>query len=149
ICLLLRKQLICMNPLKTDKDLEARLLSARTVTVLAALNEVKERGNINYLPILFNLLNSNPEAEVEKEVLAILGTLKVKEAVPLMTEALTNPRFNIIRKSLITACWQNGLDYRQHLPLFVDIVIQEDWETGFEAFTVIENMETFPDKSLV
>ncbi|HZH73631.1 MAG TPA: HEAT repeat domain-containing protein [Mariniphaga sp.] len=138
-----------MKQLKTDKELEARLLSARTVTVLSALNEIKERGNAAYLPLLFSLLNSNPEPEVEKELTNILGTLKIKDAIPFLTDALLDPKFKPIRKELIIACWQNGLDYRSYLPLFIDIIINEDWETGFEAFTVIENMESFPDQQLV
>lgn len=138
-----------MKQLKTDKELEARLLSARTVTVISALNEIKERGNLAYLPLLFSLLNSNPEPEVEKEITNILGTLKIKNAVPVITEAIRDPKYKPIQKKLITACWQNGLDYRPYLPVFIDFIIQEDWETGFEAFTVIENMENFPDQDLV
>jgi hypothetical protein len=49
------------------------------------------------------------------------------------------------QEKITTACWENGLDYKNYFPVFVDIVINEDWETGFEAFTVIENMENYPD----
>jgi hypothetical protein len=64
-------------------------------------------------------------------------------------EAIQNPEYISIRKKIITACWQNGLDYKNQLPVFVDLVIQEEWETGFEAFTVIENMEEYPEREII
>jgi hypothetical protein len=135
-----------MENKKTDKNIQANLFSANTATVLAALNTLKEKGNDAYLPLLFDILNSNPEAEVEKEIMFILNNLKIKDAVPVMAEALQNPKYLSIRKKLTTACWENGLSFKNYLPVFVDLVIHEDWETGLEAFTVIENMESFPEQ---
>ncbi|RIH65869.1 hypothetical protein D1164_06265 [Mariniphaga sediminis] len=138
-----------MQSNKPDKNIKAKLFSADTATVVSALNSLKEEGNVSYLPILFDLLNSNPETEIEKEIIYILSNLKIKEAAPVMVEALQAPGYDSIRKKLTTACWQNGLDYKEFFPVFVDLVIQEDWETGFEAFTVIENMETFPGREVL
>lgn len=138
-----------MNGRNTDKNLEARLLSGRSVTVVSALEEIKVRGNVAYLPLLFDILNSDPDEQVEKEILKILGTLKIQDAVPVMAEALQSSRYQAIRKQLATACWQNGLDFKNYLPVFVDLVINEEWETGFEAFTVIENLEKLPEKEII
>ncbi len=133
---------------KLDKNIEANLFSADTGTVVSTLNTLKEHGNVEYLPLLFDLLKSNPEKEVEQEITTILGGLKMSDAVPVLTDALRNPAYLPIRKKLTTACWQNGLDYKDYLPLFVELVINEDWETGFEAFTVIENMKSYPDEKI-
>jgi hypothetical protein len=138
-----------MEKKKLDKNIEENLFSANTVTVKATLNTLKEKGNKTYLPLLFDLLNSNPEAEIEEEIIFILYNLKIKDAVPVMVEALQNPKYFPIRKKLTAACWENGLDYKNYLPVFVDLVINEDWETGFEAFTVIENMENYPEQDIV
>jgi hypothetical protein len=40
------------------------------------------------------------------------------------------------------------MDFSDHLPFFVNLVINEDWKIAFEAFTVIENMEYFPGKEV-
>ena len=138
-----------MENKKTDKNIQANLFSADTATVIAALNKVKEKGHNAYLPLLFDLLNSGPEAEIETEIVYILNNLKMKDTVPVLAEALQNPKYVSVRKTLATACWQNGLDFGNYLPVFVDLVINEDWETGFEAFTVIENMENFPEQEIV
>jgi hypothetical protein len=138
-----------MEKKKLDKNIEANLFSGNTATVISALTTLKEKGNSGYLPLLFDLLNSNPEAEIEKEIIFILYNLKIKEAVPVLAEALQNKKYLPIRKKLTTACWENGLDYKNYLPVFVDMVINEDWETGFEAFTVIENMESYPEREIL
>ncbi len=129
--------------------MEADLFSSDTPTVLAALDRIKIEGTTSQLPLLFELLNSGAEETVTQKILTILGSLKVRDAVPVLAEALQDPRYKPIRKSLATACWQNGLDYRDSFPVFVDLVIHEAWETAFEAFTVIENMEHFPGKEIL
>ena len=137
-----------MTNKKIDKQLESDLFSAKTETAIAALNTLKKEGNVNYLPLLFDLLKSGSEQNVEDEIKKILGSLKVREAAPVLVNALQEPRYKSIRKPLATACWQNGLDFSEYLPVFVDMVIKEDFETGFEAFTVIESMEKFPGQEI-
>jgi hypothetical protein len=132
-----------------SRNLEASLRSEKTSTVLTALFELKDSGNISFIPILLELLSANPEEQVENEITDILNNLKVQKAVPVLMEAIQNPEYISIRKKIITACWQNGLNYKNQLPVFVDLVIQEEWETGFEAFTVIENMEEYPDREII
>ena len=132
-----------MNKEKLDLQVQKDLFSTNLETTFSALKIIKERGNKLYLPILFDLLATNPEYEIKKEIGNILGTIKKADTIPVFIEALQTKRYKSIRKTLLTACWQNGLDYRPFLPLFVELVIDEDWETGFEAFTVIENMENF------
>lgn len=134
---------------KLDKKLESELFSAQSENVVSALNSLKEEGNIHYLPILFDLLRSKPEEKIEEEIIKILGNLKVQEAAPVLAEALQNPKYKPIRKPLTAACWQNSLDFKEHLPVFVDLVIEEDFETGFEAFTVIESMEKYPEGEMI
>lgn len=138
-----------MESKKPDKNIQANLFSANTAVVISALNTLKEKGNSAYLPLLFDLLNSNPEEAIEKEILFILDNLKMKDAVPYIAEALQNDKYLPIRKKLTMACWENGLDYSNYLPVFVNLVINEKWETGFEAFTVIENMEYFPEQGIM
>lgn len=138
-----------MTNKKLDKKLEADLFSAQPDNVVSALHSLKEEGNIHYLPILFDLLNADSEEIIEEEIIKILGNLKVQEAAPVLAEALQEPKYKPIQKPLATACWQNGLDFKEHLPVFVDIVIEEDFETGFEAFTVIESMEKYPEGEVI
>jgi len=138
-----------MDKKDLDKKLKNDIFSANTQVALSALNIIKERGNKSYLPILFDLLLSFPEKELEKEIKNVLGTIKQKDSVPVFVEALKKNKYKPIRKTILTACWQNGLDFKEHLLIFAELVIEEDWETGFEAFTVIENLKELPDKEII
>ena len=133
-----------MGKEKLNRDVQKKLFSANSEQTISAIQSIKEKGNKLYLPVLFDLLISNPEEEVQKEIYKLLGTIKKRDTVPVFIEALKEEKYRKIRKPLLTACWQNGLDFREYLPVFVQCIIEEDWETGFEAFTIIESMESYP-----
>lgn len=141
--------LMIMNQEKLNKNTQAELFSANKTTVIAAIQKVGTQGNKLYLPILFNLLLSNKDLEIENEIVKLLGNIKLKETVPIFVEALETNKYNSIKKIILTACWQNGLDYHEYLPKFVQIVINDNWQTGFEAFTVIDNMEFLPNNDII
>lgn len=133
---------------KLNQDIQKKLFSAQPEQTISALNSIKEEGNRHYLPVLFDLLLSDPEEDVKKEIVKILGTVKLNDTVPVFADALNQPKYHPIRKTLLTACWQNGLDFKNQLPLLIDVVIEEDWETGFEAFTIIDNLKNLPEKEI-
>lgn len=133
-----------MNKPKINSTLKNKLFSVDTQEVLSALNTLSDKGNKNYLPILFELLRLQPEAEIRKEIIKLLGTIKDKETIPVFIDALQEAKFSAIKKEILNCCWQNGLDFSSHLDVFVNFVINDEWEVAFEAFTVIENLEHFP-----
>ncbi|QIA08588.1 hypothetical protein [Draconibacterium halophilum] len=138
-----------MNKTKINQTIRTQLFSADKTKVLDALNKLKESGNKDYLPILFELMVAGCETEVEQEIQKLLGTIKDKETIPVFINALQEDRYQPIRKNITTVCWQNGLDFSANIEVFVDIVINENWETAFEAFTVIDNMEHFPSPEVM
>lgn len=138
-----------MEKQKIDKRIQQNLFSTNNQVVISAINEIKERGNRLYLPLLFELLNSAPENEIEKEILNVLGSVKEKDTINSFMRAIEDDRLKAIRKQLLTACWQNGLDFSTFVPVFIDQVINEDWETAFEAFTVIDNLEYLPSDAII
>lgn len=138
-----------MDKKNLDKKLKTDIFSAETSVAIAALKSIREKGNKLYLPMLFDLLLSFPEEELEAEIKTILGTVKQRDTVPVFVQALRDKKYKPIRKTLLAACWQNGLDFKDYLPLFAGLIIEEDWETGFEAFTVIENLKDLPDQNII
>ncbi|MDX8339235.1 HEAT repeat domain-containing protein [Draconibacterium sp. IB214405] len=138
-----------MNKTKISETIKKELFSAETDKVLAAINTLKEKGNKDYLPILFELMLTDNDAQIEKELQKLLGTIKDKETIPVFINALQEDKYKSIRKKVLTVCWQNGLDYSEYIEVFVNLIISEEWETAFEAFTVIENMEHFPSPEVM
>ncbi|MCY1719313.1 HEAT repeat domain-containing protein [Prolixibacteraceae bacterium Z1-6] len=133
-----------MTKNKINQETKNRLFSGNQTEVIAAINTIKDTGNKEYLPVLFELLLSQPEEEIKKEILLLLGTIKDKQAIPVFIEALKEEKFIPLRKDILTSCWQNGMDYGNYIDIFVELVVDGEWDIAFEAFTVIENLEHFP-----
>ena len=138
-----------MSHEKLNKTIQAELFSANKDTVISAIQKISAQGNKLYIPVLLDLLLSNKDKEVENEIVKLLGNVKTKATVPIFVDAIETPKYTSIKKTILTACWENGLHYHDYLPVFVNIVIHDDWETAFEAFTVIDNMEFLPDEAII
>ncbi|MDP4183793.1 MAG: hypothetical protein Q8862_01360 [Bacteroidota bacterium] len=124
-----------------DKRIIADLVSQDPSVVLSALEGIAEKGNCSYISYLAELLHSSSNEEIKTRIIGILNDVKVKDAANELVALLQNKHYQTEWKTLSMCCWGNGLDYTPHLPAFVNIVISEPFETAFEAFTVIENME--------
>ncbi|MBN2636760.1 MAG: hypothetical protein JXR61_10855 [Prolixibacteraceae bacterium] len=138
-----------MKEEKVNQQIKNNLFSPKTEVVLDALKQIKLIGNRFYIPLLFDLLATSPEKEIEEEITKILGTVKDKETVNSFMRGIEDNKYQSIRKNILVACWQNGLDYSTFLPVFIDQVINEDWEIAFEAFTVIDNLEKLPGEPIL
>jgi hypothetical protein len=138
-----------MNQGKIDEQIKKNLFSANTEVVISALEAIQRKGNKLYLPMIFDLLNSSPEQEIETEIKNLLGTVKDKESVNSFLRAIEDDKYKHIRKDILTACWQNGLDFSTFIPVFIDLIIHENWEIAFEAFTVIDNLEFLPGQEII
>lgn len=145
----MQHQNLNMNQVKIDEQIKKNLFSAKTEVVISAIGAIKKNGNKLYIPILFDLLNSMPEHEIKTEIQNLLDSVKDKEAVNSFMRAIEDDKYKPIRKNILIACWQNGLDFSTFLPVFVDLVINEEWEIAFEAFTIIDNLEYLPNQEII
>lgn len=117
------------------------LYSNNDEAVLQTIEKITETGNSDYLPALFDLLKTHQNEEVKRSISELFSTLKHTDTVPLLVQAIKDDKLSSIREILVRACWENGLDYANHLSTFVDLLIHGDYMVAFEAYTVIENCE--------
>jgi hypothetical protein len=117
-----------------------RLNSTNAAMVLKTIEELREAGNAAYVPFLVEVLHATENQDIKSNIHRLLAELKHRDAVPLLIEAVKNEKYASERAKLVSACWENGLDYSSDLPLFVDLVIANDLVVAFEAYTVITNM---------
>ena len=134
---------------KINSEIKEQLFSTNTQSVITAIRKIKNQGNKLYIPILFDLLCSHPEKEIEDEIKDLLATVKDKSATGSFIYAFENKRYKSIWKTVLTTCWQNGLDYSNFTPIFIELIISEDWEVAFEAFTIIDNLEFLPSQEVI
>jgi hypothetical protein len=134
---------------KRNKKLIEALFNVDNGIVIAAIEEIQNAGNADFLYPLLQLLKRNDNQKVERKVKAVFFDLKTNTAVPYIIDAIKSEESSIIRQFLVTSCWNNGLDYSEHLELFVDLFINENFEIAFDAFTVIENMIGFAENEVI
>ncbi len=126
--------------LKTDPSILNDLQSGNSQTALKAIKKISESGNSAYLPKMIELFCQTDDSEIKKQISKLLSELKHRDAVPFLIEAIENHRKDPELQPIVSACWENGLDYSNHLSLFVDLIIEGDFMLAFEAHTVITNM---------
>ena len=134
---------------KLNKKIITSLKSEDEQENLSGLSNLRTSGNAGYMPYLIEIYRETEHESVNNEAFSILCELKQQDIVPYLIDAIVGNENSGIRKKLIEVCWQNGLKYTQYLPLFVDLVIQEDDLTAFEALTVIENLEYLPGEEVL
>ncbi len=134
---------------KKTKQLAEKLYSADNNVVLEAIEEIQTQGNIEILPSLLELIQNSKNPKIERKAKAIFFGLKDNKAAEFMVWALQNEKYAHLRPFLSSACWNNGLDYSDYLPVFVQLFLNEQFEVAFDAFTVVENLTGFPENSVI
>lgn len=128
-----------MNTKKISLDeIKKNLFSTDNERVKSTIIEIRNNGSIEMLELLFDLLISNPENLIKKDILNCISDLKDKNSVPFLIDSIQNSKYSTIKKDLLNAYWQTSLDFSPYPNLFVDILIQDDFEIGIEALTIIE-----------
>jgi cellobiose phosphorylase len=125
-----------------NKEIIKKLKSENSVLQLETLKYITKEGNKDILTEVISLLNITDETEIRDEIITILENLKEQECVLDLATAIGNHNYKEILPILVSACWKNGLDYNEHLEIFTDVFIQSDFQLAFDAFTVIDNIET-------
>ncbi|MCB9169496.1 MAG: HEAT repeat domain-containing protein [Flavobacteriales bacterium] len=134
-------------PTKVKMDeVFARLLSTDDRVVLDALTIIQAQGDARAIPPMLHVLAGDPDHKVRQKIEAMLYEIKVPEAVPALIEALGDPGLRSIRRTVIAAFWNAGLDVREHLELLVSCAIEGDAAECLECHTVITDQEVWPEK---
>ncbi|MDD4190017.1 MAG: HEAT repeat domain-containing protein [Mangrovibacterium sp.] len=126
--------------MKLNQETIQLLHSGNAGIVTGAIEELRENGHAGYLPVLLELLHSTNNDSIRKHITGLLAELKSQEAVPFLVEAIQNRQYAGELSAILSACWENGLDYSGYLPVFVDLVIEKEFLVAFEAYTVVINM---------
>jgi hypothetical protein len=131
-----------MNAIKSINLVIEKLFSKKSNEVLFAINQIRHSGNPAILPHIIELLNSEKNIEIKSAIIELLNDLKIQTGTLEIIKALKNSKYKSIQKILLISCWHSGLNYTEHLNFFVDLFISGNFEIAFEAFTIIENMES-------
>jgi len=127
---------------KLDKlnRLKSAIKSGNQELIDHALEEIKTKGDDTYISPLIAFLHETTVREVRESIYGLFNDLKHENSVDQFMAELKKEKNLDILERLVAACWQNGLNYSKYLPYFVQLIIDQEFQIAFEAFTVVENM---------
>lgn len=127
---------------KLDKlsRLKSAIKSGNPELIDHALEDIKTKGDDTYIAPLIEFLHLPLAKEVKENIYQLFIDLKHENSVDQLIKELKNEADLDILVRLVASCWQNGLNYSEHLPYFVQLIIDQEFQIAFEAFTVVENM---------
>lgn len=92
------------------------------------------------------LVSSKSTREEKDEA---LKHLKANNAQSFIINAITKTKNPSQKAQIIASCWETGLDFSKEFPFFVSLVCDKDFNVSFEAFTVIQEMESEIETSIL
>ncbi len=96
----------------------------------------KDLHNADYATIVVNKESTREEKD------EALKHLKENNAQAFLISAIKKTDDPELKAPLVAACWETGLDFSKDYLFFVELIGHEDFYVSFEAFTVIQEMET-------
>jgi hypothetical protein len=123
---------------RIEKEWIHTLESSNTEQIINTINEIRNSGSVNILPVLLKMIHKNTDDLVRSEILNLVGEIKSQEAIPILAGSIEQNNYGDYLPSFIASCWVSGLDFSKHLNIFTDLFIRKDYLTALEAFTVIE-----------
>ncbi len=115
------------------------LLSMNDEQVISLIQEFRVSGELFIVEPLIEMLYSNRGQALKNSILEFIRDIKNQVAVIIITKSIQKHITDKYTTGLVSACWQSSLDFSDELPVFFDILCEGDYQTAFEAFTVIEN----------
>ncbi len=127
------------EPGRKNQQLIRRLYSADDEEVLSVIREIRHGGNPGLIPAVMKLYSQTASPAITREIVALIRDMKSQPAVERLFPALQEISDPQRKQQMVAACWQSGLDFSAHIPVFLQIFLDGDYMTALEAFTVIEN----------
>ena len=122
-----------------QKIVTRNLISMNDEQVISLIQEFRENGELFIVEPLIEMLYSKRGQALKNSILDFIRDIKNQVAVIIITHSIQKYISDKYTTGLVSACWQSSLDFSEELPLFFDILFSGDYQTAFEAFTVIEN----------
>ncbi len=129
-----------MTNLKLEQDIIKELNSKDVARVNKVILKLRKKKGVAYVPIIFDLLLEETNSEIKQLFSLYIYDNKDTAAVKVLIDAISDDKYISILPVLISACWQNGLDFTEYADLFIDKYIEGTFAVAIEVFSVIEVM---------
>ncbi len=115
------------------------LRNASDDEAIAMLNSLKAYATPFYIKVLLEMLTEARPESLKRAITEFIANIRLQEVVIHIADFVAKNHKDLDVSHIVTASWQNSLDFSRHLAPYFDVLIFADYQLAFEAFTVIEN----------
>jgi len=126
--------------MENKEEIVKKLNSSDILLVQEAIEAIKQEGDLTIVPDLLELLLHCQDSGIVTQVTALLSDIKDSRFKQMLIEKLTTATRSSEKSNLLRICWESAIDFSEHLSLFVEILLNDDFISALEASTVIENL---------
>lgn len=134
------------------KEIKEVFASDNESLIHDTISYIHENGSTKMLPLLFELLEHTNSESIKQDIFNCLADAKDVNSIPFFIDALNNQDLKNYKGKILSVMWQANIDFSAHTNLFTDILINDNYETAIEAFTILEvcasNLSEFEKKEL-
>jgi hypothetical protein len=130
-----------VNPNLTDKQraVISSIISLKDEQIISLIQDFRDNGELFIVEPLIDILFTNRSFSLKQEILQFVSDIKNPDAIEIIADSIQHHMGDRNNYGLVSACWQSNLDFSSKLSIFIEILCNSDYQTSFEAFTVIEN----------
>lgn len=129
---------------KVKETLMKDLFSSDEKLVLRSIERTKKHADATFIEPLLLVYKDGSEP-IKEAVDGILSSLKVSDAEEVLVNALKDERFDAIQDNILRYLWSSGFEPAGELLTIVQVMINGDYMTTFEGFTLIDQFSTALD----
>lgn len=107
--------------------------------VISLIQDFRENGELFMVTPLLEMIYAKRGFTLKETILELISDIKDQNAVDIIASTIQKNIMDKNTTGILSACWQSNLDFSKHLPIFIDILCNSDYQASFEAFTIIEN----------
>lgn len=129
----------------TISDIENIFNSDNQELVLQSLELIRDVGNEQIFEFLVQQLLIQKNREIRQAIVACLVDVKNPRCAKILCSYIENPAYSAQKSLLFSVAWQSALDFSSLSSCAVASICSGDFETAFEAYTLLEHIaDTIP-----
>lgn len=124
---------------KNIDDFKNDLFSGKPEIVINTITILKQTPHYEIVDSLFDLYLTTQRAEIKTQIFNFFIDIKDERFVEKLIFSLDKPKFSAVINDIISICWQTGLDFSNHIDVFISKMLNGTDETAIECLSVIES----------
>lgn len=120
------------------REIRKQLKTGKPLMIMEAIRLCREEGHPELVTDLMDALAKRQIPSIRESIISLLNDLNQQQIAPVIANYIKTHNDHPELPALVSACWQSRLNFFEHIPVFVDLLIEKDYPVALEAFTVIE-----------